>query len=195
MNPQGKMPALRLPSGEAFGESDTIARYLLDRFADRGPSLLGAGVEERSATQPRDPATRLQPDGRRAYASRSKTTYETLSGIQAVSGTPFSSRLQRSRRVAGPGTEARSVPTGTVETGWMWCGSMEESGSGREVSITPVTAEGAEGLDLGAPRGCEDLTFGSGWVEVGTARLEVPAPHQPNRAALKFADSGVAGMP
>ena len=46
VNPQGKMPAMAVGDLN-FGESDTIVRYLLDRFVDKGPSLLGASLEER----------------------------------------------------------------------------------------------------------------------------------------------------
>lgn len=38
-NPQGKMPLLTLGTGESIPESDTIARYLCARFAERGPAL------------------------------------------------------------------------------------------------------------------------------------------------------------
>jgi len=39
LNPQGKMPLLLLPSGEAFPESDTISRFILDEFRSSGPSF------------------------------------------------------------------------------------------------------------------------------------------------------------
>jgi glutathione S-transferase len=41
VNPQGKMPALITEEGECFGESDVIARYLIERFAEQGPSFSG----------------------------------------------------------------------------------------------------------------------------------------------------------
>jgi glutathione S-transferase len=40
LNPQGKMPLLRLPDGTALFESEVIVSYLLDVFSGRGPSLL-----------------------------------------------------------------------------------------------------------------------------------------------------------
>lgn len=39
LNPQGKMPLLVLPSGEAFPESDTISRFILDEFRSSGPTF------------------------------------------------------------------------------------------------------------------------------------------------------------
>jgi len=38
-NPQGKMPLLVLADGTALPESEIIVQYLLDAYADRGPSL------------------------------------------------------------------------------------------------------------------------------------------------------------
>jgi len=40
LNPQGKMPLLWLSDGQALPESEVIAQYLLDKYADVGPSLL-----------------------------------------------------------------------------------------------------------------------------------------------------------
>ena len=40
LNPQGKMPLLRLPDGSALYESEVIVQYLLDVFAGTGPSLV-----------------------------------------------------------------------------------------------------------------------------------------------------------
>eukprot|EP00953_Heterococcus_sp_UTEX-ZZ885_P014302 8121-Heterococcus_DN1.PRE.1 len=42
VNPQGKMPALITEEGDCFGESDVIARYLIERFAEQGPSFSGS---------------------------------------------------------------------------------------------------------------------------------------------------------
>ena len=39
LHPQGQMPLLALADGGAIPESDTIARYLIARFADRQPAL------------------------------------------------------------------------------------------------------------------------------------------------------------
>mmetsp|Transcript_31276 Transcript_31276/g.71888 ORF Transcript_31276/g.71888 Transcript_31276/m.71888 type:complete len:395 (-) Transcript_31276:172-1356(-) len=39
-NPQGKMPLLTTPAGEAIPESDTICRFLCATFAGRGPQLI-----------------------------------------------------------------------------------------------------------------------------------------------------------
>lgn len=40
MNPQGKMPLLKVSdTGMAIPESDTICRYLISEYADRGPSF------------------------------------------------------------------------------------------------------------------------------------------------------------
>ena len=56
VNPQGKMPALKLPGVDdsddndtsmTFGESDTILRYICDQYAHTGPSLIGANIRER----------------------------------------------------------------------------------------------------------------------------------------------------
>ena len=44
LNPQGKMPLLVTEEGEAIPESDTIARYLLDRFAAAGPSFVPSSL-------------------------------------------------------------------------------------------------------------------------------------------------------
>ncbi|KAJ1491111.1 hypothetical protein T484DRAFT_1613236 [Baffinella frigidus] len=44
LNPQGKMPLLTTEHG-AILESDTIARYLLDRFSDRAPSFAPATLQ------------------------------------------------------------------------------------------------------------------------------------------------------
>jgi len=46
LNPQGKMPLLTTEHG-AILESDTIARYLLDRFSDRAPSFAPATLQAR----------------------------------------------------------------------------------------------------------------------------------------------------
>ncbi|GFR46432.1 hypothetical protein Agub_g8006 [Astrephomene gubernaculifera] len=48
LNPQGKMPLLVLEDGTAIPESEVISQYLLDRFADRGPSLRAATPEARA---------------------------------------------------------------------------------------------------------------------------------------------------
>ena len=48
LNPQGKMPLLVTEDHVAIPESDTIARYLLDRYADTGPSLQGSSLSERT---------------------------------------------------------------------------------------------------------------------------------------------------
>ena len=42
LNPQGKMPLLRLPDGSALYESEIIVQYLLDVFASVGPPLVPA---------------------------------------------------------------------------------------------------------------------------------------------------------
>jgi len=48
LNPQGKMPLLVLPSGQAIYESDTIARYIIDAYSDVGPSFVPAAPEVRA---------------------------------------------------------------------------------------------------------------------------------------------------
>ena len=48
LNPQGKMPLLVLPDGKALPESDVIVAYLLDKFADCGPSLRPGDPEARA---------------------------------------------------------------------------------------------------------------------------------------------------
>ena len=48
LNPQCKMPLLVLPDGRALPESEVIVGYLLQRFAERGPSLLPVGAEARA---------------------------------------------------------------------------------------------------------------------------------------------------
>lgn len=48
LNPHGKMPLLVLPDGGALPESDTIARYLLDAYAARGPSFDPGSPAERA---------------------------------------------------------------------------------------------------------------------------------------------------
>lgn len=40
MNPQGKMPLLSIEGGMNIPESDTICRYLMSTYADRGPDFL-----------------------------------------------------------------------------------------------------------------------------------------------------------
>lgn len=47
LNPQGKMPLLVTKEGPIY-ESDTIARYCMDRFAGKAPSLEGASLAERT---------------------------------------------------------------------------------------------------------------------------------------------------
>lgn len=48
LNPQGKMPLLVTPGGMAVYESDTIARYLVDEFADIEPSFRPSSSEARA---------------------------------------------------------------------------------------------------------------------------------------------------
>jgi len=48
LNPQGKVPLLVLEDGTAIPESEVINQYLLDKYADRGPSFAGATPEERA---------------------------------------------------------------------------------------------------------------------------------------------------
>jgi len=48
LNPQGKMPLLVLPGGQAIYESDTIARYLIDAYSDVAPSFVPATPEVRA---------------------------------------------------------------------------------------------------------------------------------------------------
>jgi glutathione S-transferase len=48
LNPHGKMPLLVTEDSVAIPESDTIARYLMDRFSDMGPTLLGGSLLERT---------------------------------------------------------------------------------------------------------------------------------------------------
>mmetsp|Transcript_85514 Transcript_85514/g.228038 ORF Transcript_85514/g.228038 Transcript_85514/m.228038 type:complete len:407 (-) Transcript_85514:14-1234(-) len=48
LNPQGKMPLLVTEDGAAIPESDTIARYLVDRYADRGPAFRPATLQART---------------------------------------------------------------------------------------------------------------------------------------------------
>lgn len=47
LNPQGKMPVLVLPDGQALPESAVIEAYLLDKYAGVGPSLLPPTPEAR----------------------------------------------------------------------------------------------------------------------------------------------------
>ncbi|CAE8618392.1 unnamed protein product [Polarella glacialis] len=42
------MPMMKLPSGQAIYESDTIARYVVDAFSDVGPSFVPGTVEARA---------------------------------------------------------------------------------------------------------------------------------------------------
>ena len=48
LNPQGKVPALILPSGEVMFESKVICGYLIDVFKDTGPPVGGETPEERA---------------------------------------------------------------------------------------------------------------------------------------------------
>jgi glutathione S-transferase len=48
INPQGKMPALVLPDGTSLAESEVISQYLIDKYADRGPSLTAPTPELRA---------------------------------------------------------------------------------------------------------------------------------------------------
>ncbi|KAG5174946.1 glutathione s-transferase [Tribonema minus] len=47
INPQGKMPAF-IDGDMTFGESDVIARHLLDKYADVGPSFTAPTLQERT---------------------------------------------------------------------------------------------------------------------------------------------------
>ena len=40
LNPQGKMPVLAIKDGMSIPESDTICRYLMSTYADKGPDFL-----------------------------------------------------------------------------------------------------------------------------------------------------------
>ena len=48
LNPQGKMPLLVLPDGLALPESEVIAQYICDAYADVGPSLIPDDPETRA---------------------------------------------------------------------------------------------------------------------------------------------------
>ena len=48
LNPQGKMPLLVLPDGLALPESEVIAQYVCDAYADVGPSLIPDDPETRA---------------------------------------------------------------------------------------------------------------------------------------------------
>lgn len=48
LNPQGKIPTLLLPNGDALFESRVIAAYLADLYKDRGPSLMASTPEGRA---------------------------------------------------------------------------------------------------------------------------------------------------
>ncbi|KAL3932875.1 MAG: hypothetical protein SGPRY_000524, partial [Prymnesium sp.] len=48
LNPQGKIPVLILPSGEALFEAKVIIGYLNDRYATVGPSVGATTAEERA---------------------------------------------------------------------------------------------------------------------------------------------------
>jgi len=48
LNPQGKMPLLSIEGGSPLYESDTIARYIIDAYADAGPSFVPATPEARA---------------------------------------------------------------------------------------------------------------------------------------------------
>jgi len=50
LNPQGKMPLLTTEAGP-IAESDVIVRYLLDKYSEFGPSLIGATLEERTRAE------------------------------------------------------------------------------------------------------------------------------------------------
>ena len=51
-NAQGKMPLLWLSDGQALPESEVIVQYLLDKYADLGPSLLPDTPGKRPALPP-----------------------------------------------------------------------------------------------------------------------------------------------
>jgi glutathione S-transferase len=48
LNPQGKMPTLVLPDGTALYESRVISAYIVDKYADVGPSCIAPTPEARA---------------------------------------------------------------------------------------------------------------------------------------------------
>ena len=48
LNPQGKIPVLILPDGQALYESRVISAYLAEKFRDVGPSILPSTPEVRA---------------------------------------------------------------------------------------------------------------------------------------------------
>ncbi|CAM9285717.1 unnamed protein product [Discosporangium mesarthrocarpum] len=51
LNPHGKMPMLVTETGESIPESDTIARYLMDRFEGKGCSFIPSTLESRMKSE------------------------------------------------------------------------------------------------------------------------------------------------
>ena len=51
INPQGKMPVLLLGSGRALYEARVITGYILDAYAERGPSMIPPTAEMRALAQ------------------------------------------------------------------------------------------------------------------------------------------------
>ena len=54
LNPQGKMPLLAIEGGMSIPESDTICRYLMNEYADRGPDFLPNEVKSNLITRIHD---------------------------------------------------------------------------------------------------------------------------------------------
>lgn len=48
VNPQGKVPVLVDAAGMKIPESDTILRYIIDKYADQGPSYRPSTLEART---------------------------------------------------------------------------------------------------------------------------------------------------
>mmetsp|Transcript_56315 Transcript_56315/g.138215 ORF Transcript_56315/g.138215 Transcript_56315/m.138215 type:complete len:414 (+) Transcript_56315:178-1419(+) len=51
INPQGKMPVLVTPDAGNLPESDTIARYLLDKYSDKAPTFKPSTVAMRACSE------------------------------------------------------------------------------------------------------------------------------------------------
>ena len=77
LNMQGKMPVLVTADGWAIPESDTISRYLIDKFAEKAPSYVPATREQRTLSE---------------QISRTHDMYISLvqGAMYKAPGTPFS---------------------------------------------------------------------------------------------------------
>jgi glutathione S-transferase len=97
LNPQGKMPLL-VADEITLPESDTISRYLLDRFVDAGPSFVPASPTERARS---DLLCRLHD----TYVASMRTfalSYVTLSHSLSMLGISYITSIQGALYKATP---------------------------------------------------------------------------------------------